>query len=141
MKIKLTDAQHRKLAETGEIETDDAQFVWRGKNRQNWSDLVVNAPPLYIQEKIHPKEIIDDLVRRSQEAREEKTDAPDLFADFNGLRDPEVRTEFYAHSQHWSNRMILGDTASNSTRTGRCRRRAATSRTASRPTSRASPSK
>lgn len=109
VKIKLTPAQIRKLAETGEIEIGDAQLVWRGKDRQDWSDLVVNAPPLNIQEKIHPKAIIDDLVARSKEAREDTSDAPDLFADFNGLKDPEARTEFYAHSQHWSNRMILGD--------------------------------
>src|ERR1700683_1586590 len=43
----------------------DPQLVWRGKDEQDWSDLVVHAPPLYIQEKIHPKVLIDDLVRRS----------------------------------------------------------------------------
>ncbi|MGO7165367.1 hypothetical protein ACCS78_40965, partial [Rhizobium johnstonii] len=58
-KIRITPAQMRKLAETGEIEIGDAQLVWRGKDRQDWSDLVVNAPPLYIQEKVHPKAIID----------------------------------------------------------------------------------
>jgi len=26
----------------------DPQLVWRGKDEQDWSDLVVNAPPLYI---------------------------------------------------------------------------------------------
>jgi len=109
VRIKLTPAQVRQLQEKGEVEIGDAQLVWRGKDQQDWSDLVVNAPPLYIQEKIHPKAIIDDLIRRSQEARESETDAPDLFADFNGLTDPEARTEFYQHSQHWSNRMILGD--------------------------------
>ncbi|WP_198321210.1 site-specific DNA-methyltransferase [Qipengyuania flava] len=67
---------------------------------------MVEAPPLYIQEKIHPKALIEDLKRASQ--RDEADDAPDLFADFNGV-DPEARTEFYAHDQHWSNRMILGD--------------------------------
>ena len=107
--IKLTPAQVRQLQEKGEVEIGDAQLVWRGKDQQDWSDLIVNAPPLYIQEKIHPKAIIDDLMRHSQEAREVETDAPDLFADFNGLTDPEARTEFYQHSQHWSNRMILGD--------------------------------
>ncbi|WP_375396462.1 site-specific DNA-methyltransferase [uncultured Sphingomonas sp.] len=65
-------------------------------------------PPLYIQEKIHPKAIIDDLKRRTAEAREATTDAPDLFADFNGI-EPDQRAEFYQHDQHWSNRMILGD--------------------------------
>lgn len=39
----------------------DPQLVWRGKDRQDWSDLVVHAPPVYIQEKVHPKVIIDDL--------------------------------------------------------------------------------
>jgi len=108
-KIKITPAQMRKLAETGEIEIGDAQLVWRGKDRQDWSDLVVNAPPLYIQEKVHPKAIIDDLKRRTTSTRQQSTDAPDLFADFNGIADPEARAEFYQHTKHWQNRMILGD--------------------------------
>ena len=33
----------------------DPQLVWRGKDDQDWTDLVVTAPPLYIQEKVHPK--------------------------------------------------------------------------------------
>jgi len=108
-RIRLTKDQVAQLAETGEIEIGDAQLVWRGKDRQDWSDLIVTAPPLYIQEKVHPKAIIDDLMRQSKVAREEASDAPDLFADFNGLADPMARTEFYQHDQHWSNRMILGD--------------------------------
>jgi len=43
----------------------DPQLVWRGKDRQDWSDLVAHAPPLYIQEKVHPKVLIDDLLQRS----------------------------------------------------------------------------
>lgn len=109
VKITLTKDQVAQLAETGTIEIGDAQLVWRGKDRQDWSDLIVTAPPLYIQEKVHPKAIIDDLVRQTEEAKEEASDAPDLFADFNGLSDPMARTEFYQHDQHWSNRMILGD--------------------------------
>ena len=108
-RITLTKDQVAQLAETGTIEIGDAQLVWRGKDRQDWSDLIVTAPPLYIQEKVHPKAIIDDLVRQSKIAREDASDAPDLFADFNGLADPMARTEFYQHDQHWSNRMILGD--------------------------------
>lgn len=42
----------------------DPQLVWRGKDEQNWSDLVTQAPPLFIQEKVHPKVLIDDLLRR-----------------------------------------------------------------------------
>ena len=91
----------------------DPQLVWRGKDVADWSDLVVPAPPLFIQEKVHPKVLIDDLVRRSRRARDAKADepghAPDLFADFNGLPDGDARTEFYEHDAHWSNRMILGD--------------------------------
>ncbi|MEM9625354.1 MAG: site-specific DNA-methyltransferase [Pseudomonadota bacterium] len=88
----------------------DPQLVWRGKDDQDISDLVVQAPPLYIQEKLHPKALIDELKRESKARRDaEPADIPDLFADFNGLPDVEARTEFYAHDQHWSNRMILGD--------------------------------
>lgn len=107
-RITITQAQQAELAETGTLTLSDAQLVWRGKDRQDWSDLVVNVPPLYIQEKIHPKAIIDDLKRRTAERREATTDAPDLFADFNGI-EPDQRAEFYQHDQHWSNRMILGD--------------------------------
>ncbi|MBV9252468.1 MAG: hypothetical protein JO227_24905, partial [Acetobacteraceae bacterium] len=62
-KITITDEQIKELAETGTLTLADAQLVWRGKDRQDWTDLVVNVPPLYIQEKIHPKAIIDDLKR------------------------------------------------------------------------------
>ncbi|MND26001.1 Modification methylase DpnIIB [compost metagenome] len=106
--ITISDEQMQELAETGRLTLSDAQLVWRGKDRQDWSDLVVNVPPLYIQEKIHPKAIIDDLKRRTAANREAQTDAPDLFADFNGI-EPDQRAEFYQHDQHWSNRMILGD--------------------------------
>src|SRR5208282_2023455 len=87
----------------------DPQLVWRGKDEQDWSDLVVQAPPLYIQEKVHPKVLVDDLLRQTKEHRSQEVGhQPDLFADFNGV--PEgAETEFYQHDQNWSNRMILGD--------------------------------
>ena len=87
----------------------DPQFVWRGKDVADWADLVVPAPPLFIQEKVHPKALIDDLLRRSAEARAEDAPQVDLFADFNGLPDDNARTEFYQHDANWANRMILGD--------------------------------
>ena len=92
----------------------DPQLVWRGKDEQDWSDLVVNAPPLYIQERVHPKALVDDLMRQSQQARRSEDDNiqpgfADLFADFNGLPSEEAKTEFYRHDANWSNRMILGD--------------------------------
>jgi len=86
----------------------DPQLVWRGKDEQDWSDLVVSAPPLYIQEKVHPKVLIDDLLRRKQ-ANAKPAEQIDLFADFNGLPTENARTEFYQHDANWSNRMILGD--------------------------------
>lgn len=86
----------------------DPQLVWRGKDEQDWSDLVVNAPPIYIQEKVHPKVLIDDLLRQSKNEEAAESQA-DLFADFNGVPDEAERTEFYQHDQNWSNRMILGD--------------------------------
>ncbi len=88
----------------------DPQLVWRGKDEQDWSDLVVHAPPLYIQEKVHPKVLIDDLLRATRERDHEAgLVTPDLFADFNGIPKDVDKTEFYQHDQNWSNRMILGD--------------------------------
>ena len=90
----------------------DPQLIWRGKDQQDWSDLVVNAPPLYIQEKVKPKVLIDDLRRQTEERREAaapQQDSLDLFGDFNGLPEGADRTEFYQHEGHWQNRMILGD--------------------------------
>ena len=92
----------------------DPQLVWRGKDEQDLSDLIVQAPPLYIQEKVHPKALIDDLMRRSNR-NEEAQDAleggfqGDLFGDFDGEVDEAAKTEFYQHDQNWTNRMILGD--------------------------------
>ena len=50
----------------------DPQLVWRGKDEQNWSDLVVQAPPLFIQEKVQPKVLIDDLRQRTKETEAEQ---------------------------------------------------------------------
>jgi adenine-specific DNA-methyltransferase len=88
----------------------DPQLVWRGKDMQDWSDLVVQAPPIYIQEKVHPKVLMDDLRRQTEE--KEKVGKPqqfDMFADFNGLPETADKTEFYQHDANWTNRMILGD--------------------------------
>jgi adenine-specific DNA-methyltransferase len=90
----------------------DPQLVWRGKDMTDYSDLVVNAPPLYIQEKIHPKVLIDDLKQQTEAQTKQDSDwQPDLFADFNGVSDAGAgaETEFYQHDANWTNRMILGD--------------------------------
>ncbi len=95
----------------------DPQLVWRGKDEQDWSDLVVHAPPLYIQEKVHPKVLIDDLLRQSSRPSpsgrgaggEGAFEQTDLFADFNGIPEEADKTDFYQHDGKWQNRMILGD--------------------------------
>ena len=87
----------------------DPQLVWRGKDEQDWSDLVVHVPPLYIQEKVQPKVLIDDLLRQTQQEKHGKWVQNDLFADFNGIPEGVDKTDFYQHDQNWSNRMILGD--------------------------------
>lgn len=88
----------------------DPQLVWRGKDEQDVADLVVNAPPLYIQEKVHPKALVDDLLRQTREKKHDRGEVmADLFADFNGIPKDADKTEFYQHDQNWTNRMILGD--------------------------------
>ncbi len=88
----------------------DPQLVWRGKDEQDTADLTVNAPPLYIQEKVHPKALIDELQRESREREHDDGQlTPDLFADFNGRPKGADRTDFYQFEANWQNRMILGD--------------------------------
>ena len=98
----------------------DPQLVWRGKDEQDLDDLVVNVPPLYIQEKVHPQVLIKDLMRTSGRGSaasgQQGNGSPatdhwqlNLFADFNGLPEGADRTEFYRHDGYWQNRMVLGD--------------------------------
>ncbi|MBY0455798.1 MAG: site-specific DNA-methyltransferase, partial [Gemmataceae bacterium] len=83
----------------------DPQLVWKGKDAQDAADLEVTAAPIYIQEKVHPQAIVADIRERATAG---KPPPADLFSDFNGI-DEAVRTDFYKHGQHWTNRMILGD--------------------------------
>jgi len=84
----------------------DPQLVWKGKDAQDQGDLEVDAVPIYTQEKIKPKAIIEDF--RIQARKEQSHDQLDWFGDFNGI-DFEKQLEFYEHEQNWANRMILGD--------------------------------
>ena len=117
----IPTAEYQSIMRTGEKESVqvayqrrnrdlDPQLVWRGKDMQDWSDLVVHAPPLYIQEKVHPKALIDDLLKTSREGDHAQGQlTADLFSDFNGVPKGADKTEFYQHDQNWTNRMILGD--------------------------------
>jgi hypothetical protein len=75
----------------------DPQLVWRGKDQQDWSDLIVQAPPLYIQEKVHPKVLIDDLVRQSKARADEDWRALRDRGDLHCVIHP-YRTEAKRHS-------------------------------------------
>jgi adenine-specific DNA-methyltransferase len=85
----------------------DPQLVWSGKDEQDSKDLEVPAVPIYIQEKIHPQAIIEDLKTTESGSAEPQMA---MFADFNGLpKEFDKRVDFYHWDQNWSNRMILGD--------------------------------
>lgn len=94
----------------------DPQLVWKGKDEQDQKPLEVPVLPIYIQEKIHSKVIIEDFLAQIRKAGGVKEATAtyqaslDLFGDFNGLPDGfDQRVDFYHHEQNWSNRLILGD--------------------------------
>ncbi len=84
----------------------DPQLVWQGKDEQDSKELEVPVVPIYIQEKIHPRALVDEVKRNAK--KPQKNELPDLFADFNGIKFEDL-IDFYQHEQNWSNRMILGD--------------------------------
>lgn len=89
----------------------DPQLVWRGKDFEA-DPLEVDAPPIYIQEKIKPQAIIEDLRRQTKQRSKDAAPQFDFFHDFNGLPEgwKEDATQSYYHDEgNWSNRMILGD--------------------------------
>ena len=83
----------------------DHQLVWKGKDEQDGEDLAVPALPIYIQEHVEPRGIVEDLRAQAAAGRERQLD---LFGDFNGMPFEE-RIDFYRHPMHWTNRLILGD--------------------------------
>jgi adenine-specific DNA-methyltransferase len=85
----------------------DPQLVWKGKDDQDRQDLEVPVVPIYIQEKIHPQALVENL--RDTAKKGEPEPELSLFADFNGITEFDKKVDFYHHEGHWSNRMILGD--------------------------------
>jgi adenine-specific DNA-methyltransferase len=86
--------------------TLDPQLVWKGKDALDGEDLVADAPAVYIQEKVDPRVLIENLRRTARRPEEE----PELtlFHSFDGLPELDL-VDFYRHQANWSNRMILGD--------------------------------
>jgi adenine-specific DNA-methyltransferase len=83
----------------------DPQLVWKGKDEQDAKPLEVPTVPIHVQEKVHPQAIIEAMKAWAKQGKP----VADLFADFNGLDDFAKKLEFYQHDQHWTNRLILGD--------------------------------
>ncbi|WP_454621825.1 site-specific DNA-methyltransferase [Bradyrhizobium cenepequi] len=89
----------------------DPQLVWRGKDFDS-DPLEVDAPPIYIQEKIQPRAIVEELRKQTRGRHKDGTSQFDFFHDFNGLPEgwKEDATQSYYHDEgNWQNRMILGD--------------------------------
>ncbi len=91
----------------------DPQLVWRGKYGdespgaiESTAALVTDAPPIYIQEKIDPRVLVENLRRTAPRSEDEP--ALTLFDMFDGLDELDL-VDFYEHQANWSNRMILGD--------------------------------
>ena len=86
----------------------DPQLVWLGKDEQDWSDLVVQAPPLNMKGKVHVKALTDDLLRKTtQRAHDTGILEADLFSDSNGMPKGADKTDFCQHDPRWTNRTIL----------------------------------
>ena len=66
----------------------DPQLVWKGKDEQDAQDLAVPAVPIYIQEKIKPQAIIEDLRKESASGRPRRAS---VFDAFNGPASGVVR--------------------------------------------------
>src|SRR4051794_32771367 len=87
-------------------EIHSPMLVWQGKEALDDTDLEVDAPPIYIQEKIDPRVLIEHLRKTAKD--DELEPELTLFDTFDGLGALDL-VEFYRHDANWSNRMILGD--------------------------------
>jgi hypothetical protein len=89
----------------------DPQLVWKGKDEQDREPLEVPVVPVYIQDKIHPQALIENLRDTAKEGEREPELA--LFDDFNGVKEFRQKIDFYSHDlgsqPKWANRMILGE--------------------------------
>ena len=112
--LPTADAQEFVSAEVEQVQTLryprdpslDPQLVWKGKDELDAADLEVEAPPIYIQEKIDPRVLVENL-RQTAAAGSTEPELT-LFEGFDGLGEMEI-VDFYRHQANWSNRMILGD--------------------------------
>ena len=86
----------------------DPQLVWKGKDEQDREPLEVDIVPIYIQEVIEPRVIVDAVLSRKKTKPETSGFLPGFFDDFEAM-EFDRKIEFYQHDQKWANRMILGN--------------------------------
>ncbi len=86
----------------------DPQLVWKGKDEQDREPLEVDVVPIYIQEVIEPRVIIEAVQAQKTTKPDNSGFLPGFFDDFDAL-EFDHKIEFYQHDQHWANRMILGN--------------------------------
>ena len=58
---------------------------------------MLQAPPLYIRDRVRLKVPVDDMFRRIEVDEKAADPQPDLFADLNGLAYESTATEFSKH--------------------------------------------
>lgn len=94
----------------------DPQLVWRGKDEQDAADLEVPAPPIFRQERIEPRYLVNSLLEETKKRKAENGEDPDEGALFSvdeffddGITDEFDKIDWYNHPMNWTNRMILGD--------------------------------
>ena len=86
----------------------DPQLVWKGKDEQDREPLEVDIVPIYIQEVIEPRVIIEAVQAQKTTKPDNSGFLPGFFDDFDAI-DFDRKIEFYQHDQKWANRMILGN--------------------------------
>lgn len=118
-RVNIPSDEHAHLVDTvgdGEVDTMlyprdpdlDPQLVWRGKDQLDSEPLSVPVVPIYIQERIIPQAIVENL--RNTSTSESEEPELTLFDDFDGTeQDPMAAIQAYEHDVNWSNRLILGD--------------------------------
>src|SRR5271157_325725 len=86
----------------------DPQLVWKGKDEQDREPLEVDIVPIYIQEVIEPRVIVEALQARKTTKPDNSGFLPGFFDDFDDM-EFDRKIEFYQHDRKWANRMILGN--------------------------------
>jgi len=89
--ISASDAAPKVLRYPRNVDLDP-QLVWRGKDAQDTADLAVQHTPLYTQEKVLPKMLIEDLLSQSKASKALSDVQLDLFSHREGAGDPHTFT-------------------------------------------------